>query len=144
MRGLRSAVLAASALALLAGCLDSHGAKAGTATDPSLPGIELSGNATWDGGKWVVTADAVNRGGTTYRVDTGCSSPFGLEARADKGEPYQEVQCLAYTPPIDFPPGRTAHRGWTVDPGPLGWSGKAHFTVSFEDAEDTGQVRLQL
>lgn len=140
----RPAVLVACILALLAGCMDSHKAQDGTAMDPSLPGVELSGNATWDGGRWVVTADAVNRGERTYRIDTGCGSPFGLEARADKGEPYQEVQCLSYTAPIAFPPGDTAHRGWTIDPEPMGWSGKAHFTVRFHDVERTGEVRLRL
>lgn len=141
-------LLAAAALALLGGCTGPHAdpgnPKGGPATDPSLPGIELAGNATWDGGAWHVSADASNRGTQTYRIPAGCDSPFTLEARADGGEPYGEVHCLAYTEPVPFAPGDAAHRGWTVKPGDFHWTGQAHFTVGFHDADRTGEVRAAL
>lgn len=138
------AFAAVAAALLLAGCAGSHRAQDGAGTDPSLPGVRIWGNATWDGDSWVVTADAANQGPQTYRIDAGCDSPFGLEAHADKGEPFVEVQCLAYTEPIPFRPGDRAHRGWMVPAEELGWSGQAHFTVSFQDAGGVGRIELEL
>jgi hypothetical protein len=135
---------------LLAGCAglgqgaDPLERREGSGTDASLPGVRVSGNSTWDGDSWAVRAEARNEGSRTYRVDAGCDSPFSLEAEAERGEPYGEVRCLSYTPPVPFRPGETLRRGWDVDPGALRWSGEARFTVVFEDAESAGEVRVPL
>lgn len=131
-------------LVLAAGCLEDHHARAGEGTDPSLPGIEVSGNATWDGDSWVVTAEATNRGTRTYRIDTGCGSPLGLDARSAEGEPFIADACDAYTEPIAFRPGDQARKGWIVPAEDLDWSGRAMFTVNFSDADGVGHISVGL
>jgi hypothetical protein len=131
---------------LLGGCMTAqdHASQTGAGGNPTVPGIRLSGNATWSDGVWVVSAEAMNRGSTTYRIDAGCSSPLGLDATADEGTPYQEVQCDAYTEPIPFRPGEKVSRSWTIDAEALGWSGHAHFIVAFRDAGGNEPVLMDL
>lgn len=130
---------------MLAGCFQPHADDlAGEGTDPSLPGIVVTGEATWNGKEWIVTAEARNQGPATYKIDTGCSSPFSLEARAAKGQPYGEVQCRAYSMPIDFRPGQNVTRAWVVHPEDFDWGGAVHFTVVFSEAEGPGQIRVAL
>ena len=135
----------AMVLMVAAGCAappPSHFERVGT--DPSLPGIIVSANASLDGDAWHAFAKAVNQGSRTYKVDTFCQSPFGLEAKADQGEAYYEAQCLAYAQPVAFKPGETVKHTWTIKPAEFRWQGTAHFTVHFSDAEGVGEISIVL
>ena len=131
-------------LVAVAGCASAPSNYTGNATDPSLPGVLLAGNATLRGDVWQVRAKAFNQGTQTYQIETGCGSPINLWAHADAGDPYREAQCLAYTPPVPFGPGQTAARTWNVHAGDLHWSGSAHFTLTFTEADNVRHIVLAL
>jgi hypothetical protein len=108
------ATLAVLVVLLFAGCLadgpPTLKARAETQEvpdSPDYPGLTLRGTMSVDGDHLTINAMAHNDGNWTYKVESGCNTPWSVELfRGDERLEMQEPQprCLAYAL-TEFAPG---------------------------------------
>jgi hypothetical protein len=83
----------------------------------SYPGLRVTGSLDGAGHKLTVQASADNEGNRTYRVETGCTTPWSEDLRSDREtllmrEP--TATCLAYAL-SDYAPGEEITREFVWD-----------------------------